>query len=117
MATNLAELLRAQLGVDTTEEENALISSVGLTALRVVANRPYRAAFTIINTSVNNVFISPNNLVSTTRGILLGPNGGAYQAIWSEDLALVGKEWWCIGDAAGSTLYVLEYLIISPPGA
>lgn len=112
MAKRVADLIRERLGVAFYEVENPEISSVGTTALTVFRANPNRAALLLVNLSVNNVFAAVRGTPSSTNGIRLGPSGGSLILWWEDDATLPTREWRVVADAAGSTLYSLEILIL-----
>ncbi len=112
MSVTLSELLESLYGVKTTYRVNPNISTVGVTASKLLNNNPNRVSFIIVNMSVNSLYISPTIDVSSTKGIYIAPNGGFASFQWDRDFELVSQEWWCIGGAAGTTLYVLENISI-----
>ena len=112
MADTLASLLQAQLGAATFTATNRELSSVGLTAARLLRQSPYRASFLVVNISPNTLFAGPFNDVSSTKGVRLGPNGGSLVVRWMEDFTLVSYEWFVIADGAASQLLTMEQLLL-----
>ena len=115
MPDSLAALLRERLGAETFVRTNALLSQVGTTAARMLAQDPQRVGFIVVNLSANLVYVGPFGNPSATRGILVGPNGGNVIARWQEDLSVVGYEWWAVADAAASDVLVMEYILVPQP--
>lgn len=112
MSVTLSELLEGLYGVLTTYRINPNISSVDTTPLKLLNNNPNRVSFLIVNMSVNSLYISPMRDVSSTKGIFIASNGGYATFQWDRDFELVSQEWWCVGGAAGTTLYVLENITL-----
>lgn len=110
---NLAALLLQRFGVATTPRTNGELSSVGTSVVRLVRQTPSRIAFTVVNLSINNIYIGPFGDVATTKGIRLGPQGGGVSILPDEDFNLVSDEWFVIADGAASPLLVLEMLALS----
>lgn len=73
---------------------------------KLVKSNPSRLSLFISNISASHVYISPRSDVSTTEGIRLQANEGTYQALLSEDGALVEAEWFVIGAAAVNILMI-----------
>ena len=109
-AVALHDMLEALFGARTMFRENPENVSMGLTALRVLSSNPMRVGFVAYNLSGNGVYLAPSNLVSSSRGIYLAPNGGGVSLVWDRDFELCSAEWWGIATAAASTIYVLELI-------
>lgn len=108
MALSLHELIDERFGLRTRGVPNPdnvqMSTAVGL----VLRNNSSRLGVIIVNLGTNSVFITPDNAPSTSRGILIQPNGGAASLIWDEDFNLVGLEWFGVTDAGTADLFVLE---------
>jgi len=104
----LDTLLTQQFKISTRANENPLVSSLGTTATKVLDNNADRLAWVIVNLSANTVYISLKSDVSTSKGIMLAPNGGSASMVWDEDFQMTGWEIWGIAPAGASTIYVLE---------
>ncbi len=81
---------------------------VGVSPSKILLNNPMRLGLLMINTSVNNIFILPSADVSAVNGILLIPNGGAFNTKSWEDYALTLTQWYAVAAGAGSTLMIVE---------
>lgn len=108
---SLHKLIDQRFGVRTRGVQNRANVQQTTTAGRVMRNDSSRLAATIINLGANPVFITPDGQPSTTRGIRVGPSGGAVTLIWDEDFNLVGLEWFGLTDAGTSDVYVLEVVV------
>ena len=104
----LDDLIQRELGVAITHSFNPLVSSVGLTVVKILNNNPDRIALTIVNTSINAIYLLPEPEVSATRGIVLAPSGDSISLNWKEDYHLVGAAWFAVAAGANSTLLVLS---------
>lgn len=83
-------------------------------ATKLMSNNFERMAAVFIDTGAVNVSVGPQNTVTPTMGIVLGSNGGSLNLIASEDLALVGYDWWGITSASSSTVTVVEIIRYRP---
>jgi len=108
MAKTLAELINGKFAIRVRPVVNPLIQTVDTTALQMLRNNPNRVAFVVFNLSSNNLYILHENTVSTTRGFHATASGGSIAVVWDEDFHLVGYEWWCVGDGAGTDFIVME---------
>lgn len=106
----LASLLLERFKVRTRAVQNPKITSVGTTALEVLANNPNRLGFTIINLSTNVMYAGLSNDVSSTKGIRLAASGGSLTMVWDEDFQMVGWAWWVVASGATSAIYAIEVL-------
>lgn len=101
-------------------EVNESNPTVGTSASVVAANNPGRAALAIINTSANTLYLRSRGVPTSTNGIILNAGGGSLILNMTQDLLLPSYEWQALASAAGSTVYVLEVVLIrarSPQGA
>jgi len=108
--------LRDRFGGDFEESDGVV--NVGIASVRVVENDPEAISLTIVNTGADNVYIAPNNQVSSTFGIILNP-GGTVSLSVRDDATLPSREWWALGASAGQTLYYVRlrrYVTIAQVG-
>ena len=107
---SLASLLGKQFGVKTSYNINPLVTTVGTAVTKVLSYNPMRLGCLIINLSGNLINIAPDNLVSSTRGILLGSNGGTYTLLFNEDFELTASEWYAVATGAASSIFIIEVI-------
>lgn len=103
----LQDLIDKQFGVKTKHRINNVTTSVGTTSTIIAGNNPNRLALTIINMSPNTIYIAPDEEVSSSRGIVVSPNGGSVQFLYNEDFQMTGYEFYATASAV-STIFVLE---------
>lgn len=104
-----ADIIRARFGVDFYERESPLISTVGTTADRALADNPDRLWWVIINLSLNRLYGGLTAQVSATRALFrLEQSGGFASMSVDEDFALPTREVFVVADAAASALWVVE---------
>jgi hypothetical protein len=108
MGFSTQDVIRGLFGVDTTPNENPLITTIGTTAEKLVNNNPRRMSLLIINLSANNVYVGLKPDVSATKGMLVAANGGSLSLTYDKDFQLVTNELWIVGAAAGLSIYTLE---------
>lgn len=104
---SLSNLIEKQYGVKTSYAENPITATVLTTVTRLLGNNPNRLSFLIVNMGSSAIYVSPQSSVSSSRGIVLGANGGFLSQIWSEDFDMVGFEWYSIASAS-TAVYVIE---------
>lgn len=109
---SLAELTMSIYGIKTTPRINPLVSSVGASVTKIMNNNPNRVSFIIVNLSANIMYISPENDVSSSKGIILAASGGSFIVQWDRDFELVSHEWYCIAGGAASSIYILENISV-----
>lgn len=107
----VAELIQKRFGVKTTERINPVTATALTTVTKLAANNPRRTSLLIINIGSNNIYLSPSNDVSSSKGILLVSNGGSFSTAYDEDLLLPCKDWYAIASGANSNVYVLENVL------
>jgi hypothetical protein len=112
VAGNLADLLRARFGTETSPFYNRVAATVGVAAAQLARQTPNRVALGFINLHATQViYIGPFANVSTTRAVArLGSQGGNAWLLWDEDFSLVGEEWFAIADGAATDVLVVELL-------
>lgn len=114
----VAEYLARLFGGDI-ESPDATVS-VGTSAVEVAGGDGERVQLTFVNLSANNIYIAPTPSVSSSRGILVGPNGGSVTMSVVEDGILPSLQWYALASAAASSLYVIRvrrYTIAAPQGS
>jgi len=106
---NLSELLDQQFKVKTRTEINKEgVTNVGTSVKKLLGNNPNRLAWIIINLSVNTLYVALTNDPSSSKGILIGANGGTATMLWNEDFEATGYEIWGIGSASNTYIYIIE---------
>lgn len=107
----LSSLIEREFGIKTGSRENPLVNEVGITAIRVLPNNPNRLAWIFINLSANLIYLGFSPDTSTSKGILIGANGGTASMFYKEDFELVAQEVYAIAAGAASDIYVVETVI------
>jgi hypothetical protein len=106
MAT--VKYIQAKWGKPTRLIENPLISSVGTSATLILQNNPDRFHWLIINMSANTIYLAFDKDVSSTKGIILGGNGGYASMSADDDGESVCHEVWAVASGANSAVYAVE---------
>jgi len=101
----LAEYIRKKFGHDLLLEGVPEVISVGTTATQLCPANPDRLMLVIQVIGANDVYIHPNERVSTSLGLLCPANGGGWVFTAEEDGEMVGLPWWGISTAA-TNVYV-----------
>lgn len=83
------------------------VVTVGVAVVEVAGGDPERVTMTLINLGTTDIFVSPEVIVSTTRGIRLGANGGGVTMDAKEDGILQTLQWFGISSVAGQTVFRL----------
>jgi len=108
MPKSIHQLLSERFGIrvrTVLDPEN--VTSVGVTATQLVRADPNRLAFTIQNLdTVDSLYVAPDSRPSSTRGILVPPQGAIVVAV-DEDFALPAEEWFGVADAAGTPIFIM----------
>ena len=107
---NVAELLEREYGVKTTYAINPEVAQVKTTLTKILSYNPKRVSFILINLGSDFLCVSPDSLVSVTRGIYLVPNGGTLSMVWTEDFEMPTFEWFGMANTAACEIFVLEVL-------
>jgi hypothetical protein len=100
------EVLSVDVGGLVTEIDTNPATSAA--AASIVGNDPDAIALNIINLGANNVFIALTPDVSSTKGILIGANGGILSLVLRDDFTLPSREWFGVSPGGASTLYVVR---------
>ena len=110
--TSLHTLIESVYGVKTRHFLNRQVSAVGTSVVKIINNDPKRVGFTIINLSAADMYIGPDNQVSSSRGIYLAAGGGSITVKWDVDFHLVAHEWYAVSASASSDIYCLELTLV-----
>lgn len=95
-------LLDARFGGPTELVTNPeLVTSATTTDQIFLRQDPRRIAFTLTNTSVNTIYVSPVTPASTTGSILITA-GGILSVAYPDDLHLASVEWHVYAASASS---------------
>jgi len=108
MSKAIHDLLAERFGVRTRvvidPESN---TDVGTTAERLLRADPSRLAFLLQNLdTVDSLYVTPDSAPSSTRGILVPPQGSITVAL-DEDFALPAEEWFGVADAAATPIFIM----------
>lgn len=112
MGITLHEMLFNLYGVSSHYAINKKESDVDIAMKRIIDNNPNRASFLIVNLSANQIYVSPQNDVSSTKGIYVAPNGGTMLMQWDIDFELVTSEFFAVASANNSSVFILENILI-----
>jgi hypothetical protein len=112
MANSLQNLLERIYGLKTFYKINAKADSIGTSVTTILSANPNRVSFLVVNLSTANLFMSPDNDVSSSKGIFVAPNGGSVILQWDVDFELVSQTWYAVASASSSDIYILENIII-----
>lgn len=112
MSIQLTDLLQNLYGVKSTYRINKTTGLVQDTVTKIMTANPNRLSFLLVNTSASGIYVSPENDVSSTKGVYLAPLGGSMIMQWDRDFELVASEWFAIATSADSAIYVLENISV-----
>ena len=105
----LDDVLTKLFATKTRAVENPVIANTGgAVAVLLLRNNPDRLAFTVVNLSVNAMYIGLTDGVSAVNGIFIGANGGTVVLSYEDDFQMVGWAWWIISPAGASAVFSLE---------
>lgn len=105
------ELVQERFHAPVSPVVNRTVTTVGITAARLLINDPDRLGFLVVNLSANDIYVGPFPDVSSTKGIRLGPSGGNVVAMWEEDFEMVAWEWFAIATVGASNVLTLENIV------
>lgn len=107
----LGELLDKQFGVKTRTVMDSLgVVNIGTSVKKILDNNPNRLAWIICNLSSNTLYIALTNDPSSSKGILVGANGGIVSMLWNEDFESTGWEIFGLGSSTNTYIYSIEVL-------
>lgn len=89
------------------------LPAVGLTRVQVLGNNPERASIVFVNPSADFITITPSTLIASGSGIRIAPNGGFISMTLENDVPLPAMAWYCVGDAAALSVYIIETLRVT----
>jgi len=105
----VAQYVEKELGFLTRAIENPVTNVVGTSAVEILRANPDRFQWLIVNLSANTIYVAFDKDVSSSKGILLEPNGGFASMHAREDGEAVTYPVWAIATGADSAIYVIEY--------
>ena len=86
--------------------------TIGTTDEVIAQNNPGRTNLTIINLSLNTLYLAPLRPASSTNGILLGAGGGSLALNYNDDLIQPALEWHAVASGSGSAVFVIEAMLL-----
>jgi len=105
----LDDVLIKLFATKTRAVENPVVANTGgATAVLLLRNNPDRLAFTVVNLSVNAMYLGLTDQVSAINGIYIAPSGGSVTMTYQDDFQMTGWAWWIISPAGASALFSLE---------
>ena len=94
------KLIEDRFGSTVIAVINRTVSAIGVVAERLMIQDSDRVGFLVVNLSANDLYIMTDPLVTATRGIKAGPNGGSISVVWFEDFEITAWEWSAIASGA-----------------
>lgn len=110
MESGVFKIIKDLYGVIVSEQENPVVSSLSTTAAKILQAKPRRLGFIIVNLSSVSVYVSMANNPSSTKGILLGANGGSLSVDWQKDFTLPSREWYGVAASGTANIYIIELI-------
>jgi len=104
----LLDLIREEIKTDVVQYTDRVTTTVGTSVTRILRADPDRVAVILLNLGGNDLYISPDEAPSATRGIYVGANGGSVVMLWNEDLILVGNEWFGVAPGGTTQIFTVE---------
>lgn len=108
---SLHDLIERDYGVRTAHSVNPVVTQIETSVTNFLQGNPRRVSFVIVNVGASAIYLTPDNLPSTTRGIYLAPNGGSASVKWQDDFELLTYPWYGIASGAASEIIVIENFI------
>lgn len=103
-------------GVQTYQSQVALNTSIGDTPAEIVSNDPGALQLTIVNLGNSDLYLWIDGNVSTSRGILIAANGGAYEIDITRQMLMPTYSWWGVCASGNTTtVAVLRQSILGSP--
>lgn len=111
---SLASVLQAFFGVKTTFKINPITDTVAVTPTKILSYNPNRLGLVITNIGATDIYLTPDNKPSSSRGIYISSGGGGVSFKFQDDFELVGSEFYAIGIGGVATVYVQEVVDLTP---
>jgi len=108
------DVIKDRVGTTYVPAFSATPANIGTTVGVILAQNPSRIAFQIVNEGTFNIFMTPDGVPSSNRGVLIPPNGGTVTAFWEEDGEVVAWEWRAVAIGGASIIFITETLIARP---
>lgn len=104
--TALEAYLREQFGGRFTVESSTV--SIATTLTKAIDNDFERMGLTFINIGANDIHLTPSRDASSSKGVLLGANGGFLSLVAKDDLILVGWSWFAVATTSATDLLIFS---------
>jgi hypothetical protein len=101
------DLITERIGVKVAQRIDPESTTVTTTDAIIARRDPKRLALTIINLSVNTIYVRPNFAASSMSGMVLSPGGGFVNVSYPDDFALAAEEWHAIASGIGSAVLTI----------
>lgn len=100
---NTQDVIDKLYGVRTYENQEALNTAIGDIPAAIVSNDPGALQLTIVNLGNSDMYLWIDESVSTSKGILIAANGGAYEIDITRQMLLPTKSWFAVCASGNST--------------
>lgn len=109
---SILDLIAQEVGQPVQAAAPTSFTSVGTSSTQLMKQNPQRVSWVLVNLSANDMYIAPNEVVSSTTGILVSKSGGQASSMWKEDLVLPSLEWSIIATGSSSNYMLLEVVLV-----
>lgn len=96
--------------LETFTRTNFLREDVPTQVVQILEFHPQRLSWSLINLGTAPIFIAFDDRPSTTRGIRVGGNGGAFSTTFRDDPGLPQLPAFAIADGATSKVFIVEVI-------
>lgn len=110
MSQSLSSLIKSTFGFATRIQESNPVVTVAVTATRICNSNNNRLGLTIVNSGTANIWLSTLKEIVVGQGIFLAAAGGSISFKWDQDFALIGNDFYAIGDGGASTVHIVEVI-------
>jgi len=102
----LAEAIEREFGFPVRVEFMPKHEELSVTAEQVLKENPDRISWDIFNLGTEVVYLSHDEVPTSTHGFYLDKNGGHIGQVWNEDGEEVGFPLWAVAAAGTPTIFL-----------
>jgi len=102
----LSDVIEKEFGFPLRSEFPPKYEQLSTTAERILKANPDRISWDIFNLGTTVVYLSHDEVPSSTNGYYLDKNGGHIGMVWNEDGEITGYQVYAVATSGTPTIYI-----------